>query len=40
MTLAFVPVLVFFYMLMPFPKTVGVVASVASFLGLLAFLMS
>ena len=40
MTLMFVPLLAFFYMLIPHPRTIGIVASLASLVGLSAFLAS
>ena len=40
MTLSFVPLLAFCYMLLQYPRLIGIAASVASTLGLVAFLTS
>ena len=40
MTLLFVPLISFFYMLIPYPKAVGILASIASLCGLIALLIS
>ena len=40
MTLLFIPVLCLFYTILPYPRTIGIVASIASMIGLTAFVIA